>query len=87
MAPAPDIDDDDPTLTATQWNAVERLQRAFAACKRSGVVFMGMDSDVYCYSVDRFAELERLNNPFDSRWSSNAIRVDTHGAYKDSGGW
>lgn len=79
--------EDEPTLTVSQWKAVERLEKAFAACVKAGVVFIGMDRDMYCYDAKRFDKLEGMADPFSPRWPEQSIKIDTHGAYKDSGGW
>ena len=76
-----------------QEKALKSLERAFKRCKKTGLVFFGMDGDVIAYDEKSYREIynenecgyetqQKLSNSYKTSYT-----VDTCGAYIDSGGW
>jgi hypothetical protein len=63
------------------------LQAAFKRCKDQGWAFYGMDSQIY--SVDAALADSADFDPHEAKYLTPdpLVPINTHGAYRDSGGW
>ena len=83
-------------MTNTQISAIKSLEDAFLKCKKAGVKFCGMDDDIY-FATKKAIEgsTERGLDDYcptavavqNSEYECETGKVNTHGAYDDSGGW
>jgi len=70
----------------TQRNALRVLSSAFKLCGDAGLAFFGMDSALLAVDATRVP----IGTPLVStslRERDSFIEVNTHGTYRDSGGW
>lgn len=74
-------------MNAKQLAALQKLEAAFLECKKAGLVFAGIDQSLE--ATVRSPEFNRLRDASSSCEAvlrSDCRRVETHGAYLDSGG-
>lgn len=74
-------------MNSKQGAALKKLEAAFLECKKAGLVFAGIDQ-----ALEAAVKSPEFNRLRDSSSSCEAVlrsdhrRVETHGAYLDSGG-
>lgn len=71
-------------LSKDQMKALRDLKKTFDKCYNLGIVFVGIDSELY-WSINDDISHEALNNDLHNN-TGKAGNIDTL-AYKDSGGW
>jgi hypothetical protein len=83
-------------MTEKQRRALQQLERAFAACKKAGICFCGMDDNLHYATKEAIADSPERNSSDYSgvaravqnqELDDEAGKVDTHWTYGDSGGW
>ena len=75
-----------------QNQALASLSRAFARCKKANLGFVGMDNNLIVYDADELDAIFEKGCVCDEQYKAAGDRnqgetVDTHGCYRDSGGW
>lgn len=76
-------------MTDKQQAALKKLEAAFKACGEAGLAFVGMDNNLHVYDAKALrAEGGPLNDLYAAQIALGQGQiVETHGAYRDSGGW
>jgi len=83
-------EEDHGELTDKQRKALESLSRAFNACKKAGLVFVGMDNSLLAFEKSWHAQATTEYSICEQQYIENGFQgysVDDHGCYLDSGGW
>ena len=77
-------------MNEVQNKALISLSRAFARCKKANLCFQGMDDALLAFDADEYTGLTKDESICEQQYEENGNqgeKVDTHGCYKDSGGW
>lgn len=83
-------------LTVEQKKVLIKLERAFAECAKHGICFYGIDDELLALSAEAEAEgdasMDMGMGLVDMSGSIPGFQgilehVNTHGTYRDSGGW
>jgi hypothetical protein len=73
-----------------QQDAINDLELAFAKAKRAGLVFCGMETNIYCYltlSVRKETQQGASQYTAFALLQKESVTINTSGTYLDSGGW
>lgn len=74
-------------MNAKQWAALKKLEDAFLECKKAGLAFAGVDSDLLAtVKSQEFEKLRKSTSAVEAMLDSENHAVPTHGTYMDSGG-
>lgn len=77
-----------------QEKALKSLERAFLKCKKVGIYFYGMDEDLHAIAKDKADESLQTKEEFGTAidhlhisLNKEGVLVNTHGSYRNSGGF
>lgn len=74
-------------MNSKQDAALKKLEAAFLECKKAGLVFAGVDSDLLATAKStEFKLLRKATSTCEAMLDGENYRVRTHGTYMDSGG-
>ena len=66
--------------------ALRKLSKAFVACKKADLCFVGCDDNILGFNNDEYVELSNSGlSSFDIREQLNYYSVDDHSTHRDSG--
>jgi len=77
-------------MDEAQDKALVSLAKAFAKCEKASLVFQGMDDTLLAFDRNTYFKLTENESICEQQYKINknqGDKVDTHGCYKDSGGW
>jgi hypothetical protein len=74
-------------MNKKQMQALAQLQRAFAACRETKIVFCGMDCDLLAYDESELKAAQETRDLYEAQGVCESEKVNTYNTYKDSGGW
>ena len=73
-------------MNPKQKAALKKLEAAFLECKKAGLVFVGIDQAIEAtVRSPEFNHLRESSSSCEAVLRSDYRRVETHGAYLDSG--
>jgi hypothetical protein len=72
-------------MTPAQTRALAVLGKAFAGCKAAGLAFYGVDGNINAIDAGLAPQGLVITERVDL--SVHLVEVNTHGTYRDSGGW
>lgn len=74
-------------MNSKQVAALKKLEDAFLECKKAGLVFAGVDSDLLMtVKSQEFERMRKSTSTVEAMLDSENHAVTTHGTYMDSGG-
>lgn len=78
----------DGAIVDRQVKALRSLERAFHKCSDLGLTFVGMDTALLAFDSKTLDFVGWSEDPHKAmRDLGQGYSVNTHGAYRDSGGW
>lgn len=74
-------------MNKKQTQALAQLARAFAACRKAEISFVGMDDTLYAYDAAELNKAKETRDLYEAQQFCEDETVNTHKTYLDSGGW